>query len=189
MSIQERDIFEIVREIPLEDVIQRYSPNHPIIRNGKVWILCPFHAEKTPSLSLRRHRWKCFGCQAGGDGVDFVTQLYNLSPIEAAGMIAKDFDLVGVDADKPLTTQQRAEIRKRQRKRKLEAAWKDGVNVLFRMAYAMRDAILAVVAPGNVGCDVLELLATLACLIDVLETGNRDNILNLLNGGDPNRWN
>ena len=177
-----QDIFEIVREIPLEDVIQRYAPNPPIVKNGKVWILCPFHAEKTPSLSLRGQRWKCFGCQVGGDGVDFVTQLYNLSPLEAAGLIAKDFGLVVADVDKPLTAQQRTEIRQRRDKRWLEAAWKDGVNVLFRMAYTMRDAILRVIIPSNVGCDVIEILVSLVYLINALETGDRDKILNVLGG-------
>lgn len=177
-----QDVFEIVRKIPLEDVIQRYSPNPPIMKYGKAWILCPFHAEKNPSLSLKGQRYKCFGCQVGGDGVDFVTQLYNLTPLEAARLIAKDFGLV-VDMDKPLTAQQRAEIQQRQDRRRLETVWRDGVNVLSRMSYVMRDAILSVTIPSNAGCDVIEMLVSLVYLINALEAGDRDKILNVLNGG------
>ena len=182
MTIPKQDIFETVREITIEDDVRRYSPNPLIIKFGKPWILCPFHADKNPSLSLNGQRYKCFGCGVGGDGVDFITRLYNLSPVEAAMLIAKDFGLV-VDVDKPLTTQQRLEIRRRQDKRWLEAAWKDGVNVLFRMAYTMRDAILRVIIPSNVGSDVIEILVSLVYLINALETGDRDKILNALNGG------
>ena len=177
-----QDVFEIVREIPLKDVIQRYSPSPPIMKYGKMWLLCPFHADKNPSVSVKGRWWRCFGCQVGGDGVDFVGRLYNLPAIDAAKQVARDFGLL-VDVDKPLTTPQRKEIRRRQDRRRLEAVWRDGVNVLFRMAYVMRDAILSVIIPSNVGCDVIEMLVSVACLINTLETGDRDKILNVLNGG------
>lgn len=119
--------------------------------------------------------------------MDFVSQLYNLSSIEAAKMITQDFCLA-YELDKPLDHKQRAEIRQRQERRKLVIAWRDGVNVLFRMSYTMRDAISRVSMSDNVGGDVIEILATLTCLIDTLETGQRGKILNVLNGGDPNRW-
>lgn len=33
---------------------------------------CPFHNEKTPSLYIKANRYKCFGCNQGGDAIDFV---------------------------------------------------------------------------------------------------------------------
>jgi len=181
------NIFEVVRGIPLHDVIRRYSPNSPITKYGKTWLLCPFHNDRNPSLSLKGQRWKCFGCQEGGDSVDFVTRLYNLSLLEAARMIAADFGL-SVDEGKPLTSKQRAEIRQRQDKRILEVAWKDGVNVLYRMAYTSRDALLRVVIPDNIEGEVIAVLVSLVSLINALETGDRGKILTLLNGG-ATTWN
>ncbi len=41
--------------------------------------LCPFHAEKTPSLHVHPDRgfFKCFGCGAGGDAITFVQRIEN----------------------------------------------------------------------------------------------------------------
>lgn len=48
-------------------------------------IICPFHEDKTPSLSLdvKNNRWKCFGCNKKGDVIDFVMGLQNISFTQA----------------------------------------------------------------------------------------------------------
>ena len=38
-------------------------------------------------------RFHCFGCQADGDVIDFVSRLENVSPKEAALMLAQDFSI------------------------------------------------------------------------------------------------
>ena len=50
-------------------------------RGRHFWGLCPFHADKHPSFRVdtQRQRFRCFGCQASGDVVDFVQQLHNLT--------------------------------------------------------------------------------------------------------------
>ncbi len=48
-------------------------------RNGKGYKgHCPFHEDKTPSLSVTpsKNLWKCFGCGKGGDVIEFV-QLFD----------------------------------------------------------------------------------------------------------------
>lgn len=47
--------------------------------------LCPFHEEKTPSLSVdpKKGLWKCFGCGKGGDHVTFLELRLNLPFKEA----------------------------------------------------------------------------------------------------------
>jgi len=42
-------------------------------------ILCPFHADKNPSLmiDLEKDYWWCFGCQTGGDAYKFHKQYQN----------------------------------------------------------------------------------------------------------------
>ncbi len=52
--------------------------------------LCPFHDEKTPSLSVRPSvgSWHCFGCGEGGDVLSFVMRLDHLSFAEAVERLA-----------------------------------------------------------------------------------------------------
>lgn len=40
-----------------------------------VFIVCPFHVDSDPSLSIdeNKRRWKCFGCGKGGKYIHFVT--------------------------------------------------------------------------------------------------------------------
>jgi DNA primase len=109
------DIFEVVREIPLIEIIERYSPNPIIYKYDKPRVLCPFHGDKNPSLSLKGQRWKCFGCNESGDGIDFVAKLFNLLPIEAVKTISSDFGFQVLD--KPQTVEQQKAIRKRKRMR------------------------------------------------------------------------
>ncbi|MHB1406711.1 MAG: CHC2 zinc finger domain-containing protein [Desulfitobacteriaceae bacterium] len=177
------DIFEIVREIPLVEVIERYSPNPLIIRHGKPKMLCPFHSEKTPSLSVKGQHWKCFGgCGKGGDGPDFVAELYGLGRVEAARIIAKDSGLL-VDVDKPLTPEQLKEIQRRNERRKLERLWVHGTDAVFRMACEMQNAILAVTTPEDADGEIIETLAQLGNLLDALMYGKFDDIMHVLNGG------
>jgi len=58
--------------------------------------LCPFHDEKTPSFQVTPSRgyWYCFGaCAEGGDVIDFMRKIDNLSFVEAVERLA---DRVGI---------------------------------------------------------------------------------------------
>ena len=46
-------------------------------------------------------RFHCFGCQADGDVIDFVSRLENISPKEAALMLAQDFSIPYEDKEPP----------------------------------------------------------------------------------------
>jgi DNA primase len=72
----------------------RYKPsiievigNHVDLRRaGKEYLgRCPFHADKTPSLSVNEDRgvFYCFGCGANGDVYDFTMQLEGIGFREA----------------------------------------------------------------------------------------------------------
>ncbi len=62
--------------------------------------LCPFHRERHPSCKLYADHYYCFGCQAHGDVIKLVQELFGLTPIEAVKQINSDFGL-GLDVDKP----------------------------------------------------------------------------------------
>lgn len=55
---------------------------------------CPFHLDRCPSLKLNSDFYYCFGCGAGGDVIDFVAQLYDLSKPDAAEKLAADFGII-----------------------------------------------------------------------------------------------
>ena len=61
---------------------------------------CPFHHDRTPSMKLYEDHYYCFGCQAHGDVIRLVQELFSLSAIEAVKQINSDFGL-GLDLDKP----------------------------------------------------------------------------------------
>jgi len=55
-------------------------------KNGKGYFgLCPFHDDKTPSLSINPNKnlWQCFGCGAAGDVIRFV-ELFDKVPFPEA---------------------------------------------------------------------------------------------------------
>jgi len=47
--------------------------------------LCPFHHEKTPSFNVNDQlgRYKCFGCGAGGDALDWIAHVERVGPARA----------------------------------------------------------------------------------------------------------
>ena len=61
--------------------------NHVLLRRaGKELAgLCPFHPDKTPSLTVSEDKglFLCFGCGAKGDVIDFVMQLDGIGFREA----------------------------------------------------------------------------------------------------------
>ena len=83
------NVFDAVKQnISIREVAERYG--FTVTRSGM--IVCPFHNDKTPSMKVDR-RFHCFGCQADGDAVDFVSRFYGISARDAAVKIANDFGI------------------------------------------------------------------------------------------------
>jgi hypothetical protein len=80
------------RDHPILDTIQRETGQQGRRQGQWVMFFCPMHADgQHPSLgvSLRGDRWKCFGsCDtSGGDSVDFLAWVHQISLGEAARML------------------------------------------------------------------------------------------------------
>lgn len=103
------DVFIIVKQnITPYEAAARY--NLKLKKAGNKWIAnCPFHSEKHPSFTVFQNGFHCFGCGWTGDIVNFVAKLFNLTPINAAKMIAADFGMALPGASK----QEIAEVRQR----------------------------------------------------------------------------
>jgi hypothetical protein len=71
---------EVKSQVSIKDVLVHYSlmqgsTEKPTKRGMELRLRCPFHEDKTPSLSINvdTGRFHCFGCKAkGGDILDFV---------------------------------------------------------------------------------------------------------------------
>lgn len=73
MAIEKEVIEAIKAGVDLVALVQ--AKGIDLKKNGKSWFgLCPFHADKNPSLSINpsKNLWRCFGCGAAGDVIRFV---------------------------------------------------------------------------------------------------------------------
>ena len=89
-SYSHQSIENLKAEIDIVEVISNAIQLKKTGANYKA--CCPFHGEKTPSfvVSPDKQIFKCFGCGASGDAIEFVKKYYNLDFIEAIEKIAKD---------------------------------------------------------------------------------------------------
>ena len=78
-----------VKELSVVDVLGKYVQ---LKRQGANYVCCcPFHGEKTPSLSVSssKNLWHCFGCDRGGDAIAFVQEKVGCDFQTAVEEIAK----------------------------------------------------------------------------------------------------
>lgn len=65
-------------------------------KSGKNYLgLCPFHAERTPSFTVNEEKgiFHCFGCGTGGNVINFLMRLNNLSFPEAVKTLAQRYGI------------------------------------------------------------------------------------------------
>lgn len=116
-------IAEIKARLTVEEAIYKYLPEVRLQRKAaRLWALCPFHNEKTPSfcVSLDTNRWRCFGCQVGGDVIDLVALALRIPLREAIKLLAKE---LGISRGEYSPAQRRKiarEIQERQEQQRLE---------------------------------------------------------------------
>lgn len=77
---------ELKARNPIEQVISRYVD---LKRAGSNLVgLCPFHSERSPSFTVFKDHFHCFGCSAGGDVITFVMRMENLEYPDAIRFLA-----------------------------------------------------------------------------------------------------
>lgn len=85
------DVEGIRHAVLISDVAAQFGVR--LKQKGEEWMgLCPFHQEKTPSFHIfvgddRAQRFKCFGCDAKGDVLDFVQQIKGVTLPQAAEIL------------------------------------------------------------------------------------------------------
>jgi len=92
-------VIESVRKS--SDIVELFSDYAKVKRqSGEVFVVCPFHTEKTPSLHVEPSRgvFYCHGCGASGDIFTIPMKLEGLGFIDAVQYVADRFNLE-IDSD------------------------------------------------------------------------------------------
>jgi hypothetical protein len=80
------DVERIRDAVPCQEYMQRFTDLRPAGRER--WLgLCPFHAERTPSLSVWPTHFVCFGCGAKGDVFALVMLALDARKVNVAGLV------------------------------------------------------------------------------------------------------
>jgi DNA primase len=86
------DRADIDRVRDATDIVELVSEVTKVKRSGRSYMaICPFHQEKTPSMSLDKARgfYHCFGCGKGGDVFGFVEETQGVDFRDALEMLAR----------------------------------------------------------------------------------------------------
>jgi 5S rRNA maturation endonuclease (ribonuclease M5) len=105
MKVDTQDIKIVAGIIPYESRLDIEE------KDDGFWAQCPFHDDDHPSLHIQTddgegsYFHKCFGCDAGGDVIDFVQKFDKVEFKEAVARIQKECDGEdGVKVESPKTT-------------------------------------------------------------------------------------
>jgi DNA primase len=82
---------ELLGKINILDVVSQYVQ---LRKTGRNFVgLCPFHKEKTPSftVSIEKQIYYCFGCNEGGNAINFLMKYDNLTFQEAIENLARQY--------------------------------------------------------------------------------------------------
>lgn len=133
MAIIDEDIERVRAAVSIVDVVQQYVA---LRKTGRNWVgLCPFHAEKSGSFNVREEtaRYKCFGCQAGGDVFKFVQEIEHVDFVASVEKLAARAGIT-------LTYSSGGESQDRQRRKKLIAAMEAAVEWYHQRLLTSSDA-------------------------------------------------
>ena len=89
LALPEEFLHELRNRNEITSVVSGYVS---LKRRGRTQVgLCPFHNEDTPSFTVYpdSESFYCFGCQVGGDVINFIRRIENLDYIDAVRFLAQ----------------------------------------------------------------------------------------------------
>jgi DNA primase len=89
--IPQHIIDQILARVSIADLIGEYTRVERKGRGDQYMAICPFHREKTPSLSISDSKgvYYCFGCQARGNAISFLRDHNGLSFRESMEFLSR----------------------------------------------------------------------------------------------------
>lgn len=134
---------QIVGSVKLRDVMEYYGVKF----NRRGFAKCPFHNEKTASLSIKNEHYKCFGCGAYGNAIDFVMQYHGLKFMQALVKLDNDFHL-GLVGRRP-TYRERMQERENKRIDEAEKRFKRNVHNQYLTLCVVHSILFRRLAKGE----------------------------------------
>lgn len=110
----DRSLIEAIRaRVRLDEIVadvQLRASGHDDLKG-----CCPFHNEKTPSFHVHPEKgfFKCFGCGAGGDVIDYISRRHGVPFHEAVEFLASRIGLATDAAELPAAITPRPRIETR----------------------------------------------------------------------------
>ena len=83
---------EVLQRAAVADVIGRRVALKPV-RNGDLAGTCPFHASRSGKsfhVYPGESRWRCWGCQKGGDAITFIMEFEHVEFVDAVEVLAAE---------------------------------------------------------------------------------------------------
>jgi len=111
--ITENSLDQLLSVVAIEQVVGDYVT---LRKAGSRYTgLCPFHDEKTPSFSVTPSMgiYKCFGCNKGGNAIQFVREIENVTFVEAARQLAERYGVELIETGNRLDDDQYQELQRR----------------------------------------------------------------------------
>ena len=98
--IDQSTIDKIQETAEIVEVVNDFVPLKK--KGANYWACCPFHGEKTPSLSVSDSKqiFKCFGCGKAGDSTKFVMEHEGMGYVEALKYLANKYGIEVVEEEK-----------------------------------------------------------------------------------------
>ena len=105
--IPESTIERILAGTEIVELVRSYIPEMKKV-GGNYKCICPFHKDSNPSMTVSpaKQIYKCFSCGAGGNAINFVKSIENISYVEAIKKLAErigeqveEFELKGKDLE------------------------------------------------------------------------------------------
>lgn len=96
---------QVIDEIRKQaDIVQIISSYIEVKKKGNQYVaVCPFHADKNPSLNISQQLqiYKCFSCQAGGNVFTFVQEYEHIPYIDAVKKVASMIGYSSKELEEP----------------------------------------------------------------------------------------
>ena len=88
----------LLERVSMNEILNYYLPG----KGNKYKLLCPFHKDTRPSLHVNLYKgtFKCYSCDKGGDGIQYIIERYKVNFRDSLNIIANDFNLLDLKHDR-----------------------------------------------------------------------------------------
>lgn len=111
-------LIDHVAELPIRDVVEKYTGKYLQKKGNNYTMVCPFcgMGNSTPCFFVneRKNICKCYSCQTGADSISFVQKYMNKSNFQSIKTLADDFGISYEIEEKERTPEEEENYRKKE---------------------------------------------------------------------------